>query len=182
MLELLDLVLVWLSKHNAGFAMTRWILLCLAFTFLGCGVHESAQNAEQVGNGQEQLEPAEREIVGQELERLQGRWKLTSGHRDGSASVDPNTQLVLTPDTITLIIGGKHYPSPYNINPTKSPKQIDIVKTTGPNKGKSGPGIYALEEDELKICIANYPGGTRPTTFAVKQGSGHTLFVFRRAK
>jgi uncharacterized protein (TIGR03067 family) len=98
------------------------------------------------------------------------------------ASVNPNTELVLTRDTMTLNVAGKEYPSPYTIDPSKSPKEIDIVSTSGSNKGKTAPGIYAFEGDEFKLCFANRPGGTRPITFAAKEGSGHTLFVFRRVK
>jgi uncharacterized protein (TIGR03067 family) len=169
-------------RRNAGSAMTRCAALCLGLAVLGCVAHESAQHSKQGSGGPEGHESAEQESVKRELDRLQGRWKLISGERDGSASVNLNTELVLTTGTITLIVGGKEYPSPYTINPSKNPKEIDIVKTSGPDKGKTSPGIYAWEEDEFKICFANQPGGTRPTTFAAKQGSGHTLFVFRRVK
>ena len=42
-------------------------------------------------------------------------------------------------------------------------------------------GIYALEGDELKLCLPQ-PGRDRPTAFAAPEKSGTTLLVFRREK
>jgi hypothetical protein len=44
-----------------------------------------------------------------------------------------------------------------------------------------GKGIYELNGDTLKSCVAS-PGKERPTEFSAKAGSGHTLRVFKCVK
>ena len=67
------------------------------------------------------------------------------------------------------------------IDPTKNPMTIDFSYTDGDLKGKAAVGIYKIEDDLLTICRTT-PGGTRPTEFASKPGSGHTLVSYSRQK
>jgi uncharacterized protein (TIGR03067 family) len=67
------------------------------------------------------------------------------------------------------------------LDPGKSPKAMDITFTEGESKGKVSLGIYKIEDDRLTICRAA-PGTDRPSEFASKPGSGHTLMVYERVK
>jgi hypothetical protein len=47
--------------------------------------------------------------------------------------------------------------------------------------GKKVRGIYELDGDTLRFCVAP-PDKDRPTEFTSRKGSGYTLRVFRRVK
>ncbi|HJZ53449.1 MAG TPA: TIGR03067 domain-containing protein, partial [Gemmataceae bacterium] len=58
----------------------------------------------------------------------------------------------------------------YHLDPTKTPKTIDVT-LLGPIR-KTMLGIYALDGDTLKVCMAIDPDRTdqRPTDFVTKPG------------
>jgi uncharacterized protein (TIGR03067 family) len=64
----------------------------------------------------------------------------------------------------------------------KKPKQIDVTPADGPEKDKVLEGIYTLDKDELKICIAHQAGKERPKEFESKDGSQHLLITLKRDK
>jgi uncharacterized protein (TIGR03067 family) len=74
------------------------------------------------------------------------------------------------------------------VDPSKKPATIDLVFTDEKNKGEKVLGIYALENDELKICLntkfrPSKKDDPRPTEFATKSGGpGRLLFVLKREK
>jgi uncharacterized protein (TIGR03067 family) len=68
----------------------------------------------------------------------------------------------------------------YHLDPTKSPKAIDIVYL-GPVR-KIGLGIYTLDGDTLKVCGTLNPDRVdeRPKEFATKQGVMRVLVTLER--
>jgi uncharacterized protein (TIGR03067 family) len=73
------------------------------------------------------------------------------------------------------------YRGTFKLDLSKKPKEIDVVFTEGPEKGKTSLGIYELEGDVYKVCIG-LTGKKRPTEFISKPGSGHVLEVLKRQK
>jgi len=71
--------------------------------------------------------------------------------------------------------------STVKIDPTTTPKSQDDLLTTGPDKGKTRLSIYEVKGDTYRVCIAA-PDKPRPTAFESKEGSGHSLYTFKRAK
>ena len=67
------------------------------------------------------------------------------------------------------------------LDPTKKPKTIDITYTGGERKGQAVLGIYELEGDAFRVCVAR-PGDERPAEFSTKDGSGRTLVAYQREK
>jgi uncharacterized protein (TIGR03067 family) len=69
----------------------------------------------------------------------------------------------------------------FRLHPTTSPKGIDMRQL--PEEGRpEAKGIYQLEGDRLKLCVARVPRGSdpgakRPTAFDSKQG---LLLTFKR--
>ena len=66
------------------------------------------------------------------------------------------------------------------LDPTKSPKQLDLTLDTGPNKGKTFLGIYELDDKNYRGCLA-VPGKPRPTSLTPEPRRGQQTFAFRRA-
>jgi len=63
----------------------------------------------------------------------------------------------------------------------KSPKEVDTKFSEGPIAGKTSLGIYELDGDTLKSCVAE-PGDPRPKTFASRRGTRLMLVVYKRAQ
>jgi len=122
------------------------------------------------------------DAVKAELDKLQGTWQLVSAETDGKAA--PAEQLK---KVRVVIKGSKHSvyfgdsavakEIPFSIDPSRKPKETTDMLPDG----KQIKGIYELNGDTLKSCVAS-PGKERPTAFSAKAGSGHTLRVFKRVK
>ena len=69
--------------------------------------------------------------------------------------------------------------SSYTIDPTKIPKQINMLATEGELAGKEAMGIYSLEGDILRMCYT-MPGLGRPENFESAAGSKAFLVVWKR--
>jgi uncharacterized protein (TIGR03067 family) len=53
----------------------------------------------------------------------------------------------------------------FSVDSKKTPGDFDLVHLDGDNIGKTAKGIFALENGELKLCIAQL-GKPRPSSFA----------------
>ena len=67
------------------------------------------------------------------------------------------------------------------LDSTKTPKEIDILDESGVRNEKAKLGIYEIDGDTYRFCLAP-AGKPRPTEFASKEGSGHSLGVSKREK
>jgi uncharacterized protein (TIGR03067 family) len=67
------------------------------------------------------------------------------------------------------------------LDPSKSPKAIDVTMIEGPSKGTVMLGIYAIDGDTLKVCFDPH-GKKRPTEFKSAPGSENFVTVHKRVK
>jgi len=67
------------------------------------------------------------------------------------------------------------------LDPSTTPKCVDIVITGGDQKDAVLEGIYELQGDTLKIC-AKVIGKERPGQFTSPEGSNIVLVVLKREK
>ena len=125
--------------------------------------------------------------VKQDQAGLQGTWEVTEFIMNGnSVSEDDRKDLrfVFEGDVMKLTgpggIGKREYK--YQLDPLSTPKSIDTIPQDGPFQGKSGPAIYELQGDVLKLCIPNKETSVRPKEFHSPQGSNLGLFVLKRAQ
>ncbi|MGL6072541.1 MAG: TIGR03067 domain-containing protein [Fimbriiglobus sp.] len=119
------------------------------------------------------------------LKPFQGLWAVVSITRDGQEQPQDQAQrLVLTvKGSERKIMDGEDVraEAKFSIDATKTPKEMDIVVSTGPLAGKTLKGIYELDGDTLKI---NMPleGDKRPTDMTANEGSKRLLQVFERSQ
>ena len=118
-----------------------------------------------------------------ELSKLDGTWVVLSYDYDGGRLSDD--QIAAYP---RLIMAGGTYRwsnaqvgGTMTIDPRRMPKGVDYTHGPGGLKGQVQLGIYDLQGDIFRDCIAPI-GRERPREFAVPAGSGYTLFVYRRVK
>ncbi len=121
--------------------------------------------------------------VAEEWQCLAGRWQAVSA-AEFSREIDTGKVaklgLVVNAEKRTMALqdfGGADT-AEAELDPSKSPKQIDISKD---REGPKMRGIYKLKGDNLTLCLAN-GGHPRPTMFTTlsDNGGGAQLFVFRR--
>ena len=121
-------------------------------------------------------------------EKLQGTWKLVRLEALGTAWRGQKFT-----DVGNLGIKGNRLFSPdreepesswkgtFELDPSTNPKRITIFDE-GPNGPLKFNGIYAIEEDELRICVNEDGTNTAvPTEFKTKEGSPFSFSTFKRA-
>src|SRR5262245_32307785 len=105
---------------------------------------------------------------------LDGVWQPVSAELRGQplpeGSLD-NLKLILAAENYELIIGtttADH--SSYVIVLQTSTQQMQITETEGPNKGRTIPAIFVLEEENLTICY-DLSGEKAPDDFSTSADS-----------
>jgi uncharacterized protein (TIGR03067 family) len=108
---------------------------------------------------------------------VQGTWLVAELEADGHkmpASMLGGAKVVIKGDLFMSHGMGATYEGDVELDAAQSPKHFTLKFTKGPEKGNTNPGIYELDGDTWRICIATR-GGERPKKFATKAGSGHAL-------
>jgi uncharacterized protein (TIGR03067 family) len=124
------------------------------------------------------------EAVKQEWKRLNGTWERVRAVADGKEQPAPKEKVTvaLKDGKFTVRQGDKVLAEgAAKVDPTTSPKSLDITPATGEYKGKTLPAIYEVKGDTHRVCAAQ-PGKPRPKAFASKEGSGHFLNTYKRVK
>ncbi len=123
--------------------------------------------------------------VEKETKKFQGTWMFESSEAGGQKlSADDLKGLILTfeGDKHTVKKGDEVIQvGTQKIDPSKSPKTIDVTMTEGPSKGKVMLGIYEFDGDTLKVCF-DAEGKKRPTEFKSAAGSPTFVNVHKRVK
>src|SRR5262249_37583682 len=128
------------------------------------------------------------EAVVKEMKALEGKWKVTVYHRFGRP--EPNAEkrgegFLIEGDAMQFFWGGsnKGGQAQCAVDPSKDPKQIEIVYTVGQDRYKKRIGIYKLSDKKLEISLSEINSDTRPTAFTgVKgtKGAGDAYFVYEK--
>src|SRR5262249_9752279 len=120
-----------------------------------------------------------------EVRKFQGAWTFESSEAGGKAL--PADELK---GFIVTFEGNKHtgkkgdeviQSGTQKLDPSKSPKAIDVTMTEGANKGAVMLGIYEINGDTLKVCF-DAEGKKRPTQFKSAPGSATFVNVHKRLK
>jgi uncharacterized protein (TIGR03067 family) len=74
---------------------------------------------------------------------------------------------------------GAVYEGVIELDTSATPRWLDMIFDAGPEKGNTNPGIYEVNGDSWKLCIATR-GNVRPSTFGSTPGSGLALELLTR--
>ena len=103
---------------------------------------------------------------------------------DEQLKIIKSAKWVITADKIVVHtpVGkeSKDDPASYKLDPSQTPKEIDITPLEGPSKGKTEEGIYNLGGGVLKLCMPGPEGGPRPTELAADKGGKNILLTLIR--
>ena len=145
------------------------VLLCVAFVGFG-------------GNGTRADDKAD---VAKELKKLHGVWTFESvvaGGQKAPADDLKGLTLIFEGDKYTVKKGDEVIQvGTQKLDPSKSPKAVDVTIIEGLNKGTSMLGIYEIDGDTLKVCF-DEDGKKRPKQFKSPAGSKTFVNVHKRVK
>ncbi|HEV8713236.1 MAG TPA: TIGR03067 domain-containing protein [Candidatus Binatia bacterium] len=133
--------------------------------------------------------PPQEHAMTKELQKFQGTWVMVEGEVDGQkiaeAQVKPSTMTFaqdkvtvdspqLSTDMVRAILT--------KVDPTKTPREMHWIRTTGPSAGKLIRAIYEFAgDDQFKICF-DPSGKGAPTAFATTEKTGYILHIWKRGK
>jgi uncharacterized protein (TIGR03067 family) len=122
------------------------------------------------------------EALKKEKAAIEGAWKIVSfeSNKGKDANLE-GASLEFDKDgkRMTFTHNGETKKGSFKINPAAKPKEIDINPS---DENKTFEGIYQLDKDKLKICLAPDSNDGRPGEFALKDGKNYVLIVLERAK
>jgi len=125
-----------------------------------------------------------------DLEKLKGTWLTVSLVSDGKTIVDekmppppgPVTKLAYEGNRWMVKVGDKTVAQGlFRVDATKKPRQIDILDETGESNERSKLGIYEVDGDVYRYCLAP-AAKPRPKAFVSRPGTGDSLGVMKREK
>jgi uncharacterized protein (TIGR03067 family) len=117
-------------------------------------------------------------------EKIQGIWLPSMAELAGHPlpeEVRKTIKLTIKGNEYTVTIGKNIDQGTIKLDSSKELKQLDVIGTKGPNKGKTILAIYKLTEDCWTICY-DLSGNGRPTEFHTTVGSHMFLVTYRKEK
>jgi uncharacterized protein (TIGR03067 family) len=118
-----------------------------------------------------------------DLEKLQGAWKMIALEVEGT-QVPPEkfgkATLIIKADRYLLDAGKTKTEVMLTLDPSKTPKHVDLTFLDGPNKDQVGKAIYSIDGDTFKICRALLTEADRPRQFATAPKSGQYVVTWQR--
>ncbi len=118
-----------------------------------------------------------------EERRIEGTWTLVGCKLNGEDQQIPNEgmEFIIKQGTIKIKQGSRVTgEGTFRIDPSKTPKAIDISNSGKEYRGKINLGIYELRKNELWMAISTAGVPDRPGDFSCKQGSGELLAIYKK--
>jgi uncharacterized protein (TIGR03067 family) len=116
---------------------------------------------------------------------LQGTWQAVDAEGNGerlSEDKIKETKIVIESNTLGIRPDGEGRKTTFTVDASKTPGTINLVPLDGDRKGSIVPGIYSVQDGQLKICINIWGKDPtlRPTEFKTQQGDGCVYVTLKR--
>lgn len=105
---------------------------------------------------------------------IQGEWRVIVAEdsgRTGPPEAVRDIRVTVTQDELTMEIAGRKSVSTFTLDPSTTPKSIDMI-----TEGRTMPGIYDLQGDTLRICFCEATD-ERPTVFDSQPDSANDIVL-----
>jgi uncharacterized protein (TIGR03067 family) len=120
-----------------------------------------------------------------DLKAMVGKWKVEKAEYDGKDITAFFTTLkfgIHAGGKYTVDFGKEKDEGTFTVDPSKSPKEVDVKSEAGPNKGKTIKAIYKIDGDTMTVCYEHDTNEPRPTKFESKAKTTHLLITYKREK
>ncbi len=127
----------------------------------------------------------DKDKVAEEDKKFEGTWIVTAMEIRGNKADAQNFE------NMTFTFKGKKYEQKngdelveagtQDLDPSKSPKHMDVNVTEGETKGQKQLAIYEIDGDKCKMCFAQHGEKDRPSKFDTKD-TDHMYFELKRKK
>ncbi|WP_395646583.1 TIGR03067 domain-containing protein [Terricaulis sp.] len=108
-----------------------------------------------------------------DLTKLQGAWRVVSLEMNGAGMpVPPAARVVIKGARLQSLGMGAVYEGDMTLN--EAARTFALTFSAGPEGGRVNHALYAIEGDQLTLCI-NVMGGPAPAAFATRPGDGLAL-------
>ena len=108
---------------------------------------------------------------------VRGAWTAVSGESGGkNLPALRGYRMTFDDGKVTVRFAGETKQGTFKLDPKSTPKSIDLGLDGG-----TGLGIYSLEGDTLKLCLAEGGKVERPTKFTAEEGARTVLLTMKRA-
>jgi steroid delta-isomerase-like uncharacterized protein len=118
-----------------------------------------------------------------DLAMFQGTWEAVGFQEGPAKAADEHLaalRLVIEGDRYRYEEPGGGFEGRFRLDPTRSPKEIDSIPTSGEHRGTVAPGIYEIDGQMHRVCFAPPGSAARPTSLADGPGEGCRLYVMRK--
>ena len=121
--------------------------------------------------------PVDNELIGSWLllQINRGGKDIDLDHLEGAIRKVESDTYIITP------LEGPAITGTYTVNPTATPRTIDMHVQNGRFKGGILKGIYQVKKKRLTISFAS-PGGERPTALESREGTAYTVAIHKLVK
>jgi uncharacterized protein (TIGR03067 family) len=122
--------------------------------------------------------------VAEEKTELEGVWDRVVAVRHGDKlDVLKGTVTTIRGHKFELRVGNRRITvGAFSIDPKKTPKEIDVTYTEGPDTGKVIRAIYLIDGDKLQFRTPGTVEDERPTTFVTNEQSRGFFSAYTRQK
>lgn len=123
-----------------------------------------------------------------DLDQFQGSWSIVGVEQDGmKVPREMLSDQVITFEKDKYVLKAKGIDrvveeGTNKLDPSKTPKAIDVKIEKGMDKGKDQLGIYQIDGDDLKLCFSQPGAKERPTEFKTTEDDHFILFTLKREK
>ena len=109
------------------------------------------------------------------LKELEGTYTVTvlqKGGKDAPKELTDTLKVNIKGEDFVLMVGTDEKKAKIKVDSSKTPHEIDITPSDGPEKGKTFPGIYKADKGEVTIVFTEK--GARPKEL---KSEGDTMLV-----
>lgn len=125
------------------------------------------------------------DTVQKDLKALEGAWTISAMEVNGIEVPEKKlegTTLTIKGDQYLIKIKDRSFPTTIKLDPSKSPKEIDMIPTEGDKKDQVHKGIYSIDKESFKICRGLNPDQARPNQFATWPNTNYFVITWKRVK